>query len=515
MGIPMPPPTRNLGLALASGALLAAASLPGPFGPLALVALAPLFHLLFQRPTPRHAGYAGFVAGLVFLAVANGWVLDSSVRVGPALAFGYALLLTLLAAGVGGCMAMLAWIATRSPMRALAAAPGLWVGLEYARSQDWPLSLPWTALGYSLGDHAALAQGAAWVGVYGLSFWIVAVNAFVAALPRMSSAARAAGLALLAVPLWPAAALLEAPPSAVDSVRVAAVQPNVADAERGDPSRYGAILASLVDLSRRALDAPADLLVWPESAYRRAQSDAGDAFLRVLAHDLGVALLTGAPRAPDAGRGWRNAAVLEPGDGGARGVAEKAHPVAVFERAPEGPFARTLARAGLWPGTVERGVRATPLALRRARGRAVACGVLVCFDASFPEVARELRRGGAQVLVAIANEESTGAWSAQLHARATRLRAIENRIAIVRVANTGPSLWIDAHGRVVASLAAGEGASGAHAVALAGAPPPWVRLGDLSVVLAALASAAAASLIAPFRRVPVTKLAIPSGASTT
>jgi apolipoprotein N-acyltransferase len=85
----------------------------------------------------------------------------------------------------------------------------------------------------------------------------------------------------------------------------------------------------------------------------------------------------------------------------------------------------------------------------------------------------------------------------------------------VRVANTGPSLWIDAHGRVVASLAAGVAGSGAHAVALAGAPPPWVRLGDLSVVLAALASAAAASLIAPFRRVPITKLAIPSGASTT
>jgi apolipoprotein N-acyltransferase len=384
--------------------------------------------------------------------------------------------------------------------------------------------MPWTALGYSLGDHAALAQGAAWVGVYGLSFWIVATNAFLAAVPQLGVAARVACVALLAVPLAPGARLLARSRAPAETVRVVAVQPDWSDVERADPARFGANLATLVALSRSALGTPddsaasatpADLVVWPESVYRRAQTDAGDAFLRALAHDLGAPLLTGAPRAPGEGRGWRNAAVLEPGDGGARGLAEKAHPVAVFERAPEGPLARALAKLGLWSGSIERGNGGAPLPLRRARGSAVACGVLVCFDASFPEVARQLRRSGADVLVAIANEAETGRWSAYLHARATRLRAIESRIAIVRVANTGPSLWIDAQGRVVASLVAGARTSGAHAVAVAGAPPPWVRYGDLPVVLAALLSAAAATLIAPLRRVPLTELGISSGASTT
>jgi apolipoprotein N-acyltransferase len=522
----MPSSPRLEGPALASGGLLAAASLPGPFGPLALVALVPLFRLLFQQPTPKRAGYAGFVAGLVFMSVANGWVLASSARVGPALAIGFAIGLPVFAAGIGACMAMLACVAQRAPLRALAAAPGVWVALEYARSQEWLVAIPWTALGYSLGDHAALAQGAAWAGVYGLSFWVVATNAFVAAAPRLGVAARAACVVLLAAPLAPGAALLAAPRAPVHTVRVAAVQPHWSDAERADPERFGANLAVLVALSRSALDGsdassrsavqtPADLIAWPESVYRRVQTDASDAFLRALAHDLGAPLLTGAPRAPGAGHGWRNVAVLEPGDGGARGVAEKAHPVTVFERAPEGPIARALAKAGFWSGSIERGGRGAPLPLRRARGSAVACGVLVCFDASFPEVARELRRSGADVLVAIANEAETGVWSAHLHARATRMRAIENGIAIVRVANTGPSLWIDARGRVVASLAAGSRASGVHAVEVAGAPPPWVAFGDVPVVLAALATAAAASLIAPRRRVPITDLAIPSGASTT
>jgi apolipoprotein N-acyltransferase len=511
--MPSSPRLRSLGLA--SGALLAVASLPGPFGPLALVALVPLFRLLFQRPTPKRAGYAGFVAGLVFMSIANGWVLASSARVGPALAVGFALGAPVFAAGFGAFMAMLALVARRAPLRALAVAPGLWVALEFARSQEWLVAMPWTALGYSLGDHVALVQGAAWVGVYGLSFWVVATNAYLAALPRLGGAARAACALLLAVPLAPGATLLAAPRAPARTVRVAAVQPHWSDAERADPARFGANLAALVELSRSALETPADLLAWPESMYRRAQTDAGDAFLRALAHDLGTPLLTGASRAPGAGRGWRNVAVLEPGDGGARGLAEKAHPVAVFERAPEGPVARALASVGLWSGSIERGDRAAPLPLRRARGSAVACGVLVCFDASFPEVARELRRSGADVLVAIANEAETGVWSAQLHARATRMRAIESGIAIVRVANTGPSLWIDARGRVVASLAPGTRASGAHAVELAGTPPPWVAFGDLPVVLAALATAAAASLIAPRGRVPITELAIPSGATTT
>jgi len=63
------------------------------------------------------------------------------------------------------------------------------------------------------------------------------------------------------------------------------------------------------------------------------------------------------------------------------------------------------------------------------------------------------------------------------------------------VANTGPTLWIDARGRVVAELAAGEPASAVHTLTLAGAPPLYARVGDGAVVASccftALAMAAA------------------------
>ena len=204
--------------------------------------------------------------------------------------------------------------------------------------------------------------------------------------------------------------------------------------------------------------------------------------------------MTGVWRVPGHGDGaWRNAAILAAGDGRTRTVAEKLHPVPVYERAPEGAAARALARVGLWSGRFERGAAGEPVALARAGGPAVPIGVLVCIDASYVAPARELRRDGARLLVAIANEAGAGAWSARMHARVTRLRAIENRVPVVRVANTGPTVWLDAYGRVAAELAPDAPAAAAHTVALAGPPPLAVRLGDLPVALAALSALAAAA----------------------
>jgi apolipoprotein N-acyltransferase len=129
-----------------------------------------------------------------------------------------------------------------------------------------------------------------------------------------------------------------------------------------------------------------------------------------------------------------------------------------------------------------------PVSLETGRGGTISIAALVCIDSSHPELARSVRRAGARLIVSIANEASTGAWSAALHARAARLRAIENRVPVVRVANTGPTLWIDEHGRVAAGLAAGTAGSGSHALALAGRPPPHVYLGDGAIALAGLLS---------------------------
>jgi apolipoprotein N-acyltransferase len=280
-------------------------------------------------------------------------------------------------------------------------------------------------------------------------------------------------------------------------LRVAAVQPAIPEPDRHDPARFHPHLRGLLELTDRALAGGAvDLVAWPESAYERPAGGGGDAFLGAIANHLGAPLVTGVWRAPDPGEAaWRNAALLAD-DAGTRWVAEKVHPVPLYERAPDGLLVAALARAGLGSGRFARGAPSAPAELRRTGGGAPApIGVLVCIDASYPELARRLRAGGARLLVVVANEAGTGAWSAALHARAARLRAIEGRVPVVRVANTGPTLWLDAYGRSVAELPAGA-ASGAAALNLAGPVSPFVSLGDAALVAAFAATALVAALVA-------------------
>jgi len=479
--------------ALRTGVLLAASSLPGPLGPLAFVAPAPLIRALLRGVAPGRALRAGLLAGLLHGALAFAWIPFADVGQGPPPLLAYLALLPVVAAGSGAFALAVALLAARSRWAALAAAPGLWTALEYARSQG-QLGVPWIQLGYGLADWPALSQAAGWVGLYGLSFWIAAVGAWIAGAEWLGPRLRTSLAVALAAPLLPGVALLaDAPPR--DAVRVVAVQPGLGERERRDPQRFAANLSLLHAGSQRALTQPAQLVVWPESAWQRPLGGGGDAFLAALAHDLATPLLTGVWEAPAPGRlGWRNAAVLALPDGRTPVVAEKQHPVPIYERSAGGPAARWLARRGLWSGRFERGRASAPFALSRLEGGPVSIGVLVCIDASHPEVARRLRLAGARLLVAIANEAASGPWSAALHARVTRLRAVESGVPIVRVASRGPSLWIDARGRVVASLAPGAADSAGHALALASRAGPFVRIGDACVAGAAALSAAAAWL---------------------
>ncbi len=504
----IPVPTAGL----TTGVLLAAASLLGELGPLVFVGLVPLLRVLARAPRSAVAAREGFAAGLAFFGIGFSWVLGSEVGPGLALSVAYALTIPLLAAGVSAFALLCAWAARISPGLLVTTAPALWIVSELARSHGGSLSIPWLHLGYALGDWPFLVQGASLVGVYGISAWIVAVNAHLAYRAGWNAHARTAllaaplalGLPLLAGDATDAredpAAAREDPAAAREDpaavLRVAAVQPALDESQRHVAARLGANLGRLLELSARVAPQQPELIVWPESAWERAVGGAGDAFLATIAHGLGTPIVTGAWRPPGpGGSGWRNAAVLATADGRTPIVAEKVNPVPVYERAPSGPVARALHRAGLWSGRFESGDEAPPLQLARAGAPGATLGALVCIDASHPELARELRRAGARLLISIANEAGTGAWSAALHARIARLRAVENRVPVVRVANTGPTLWIDASGRVVARLPVGEPGAGSHGLALAGPAPPFTRLGD-DRVIASLGLLALATLAA-------------------
>jgi apolipoprotein N-acyltransferase len=74
---------------------------------------------------------------------------------------------------------------------------------------------------------------------------------------------------------------------------------------------------------------------------------------------------------------------------------------------------------------------------------------LICFEDVFPDLARKFVNKNADFLVNITNDAWFGKTNAAYqHAQASILRAVENRINVLRAANTGLSCFIDQKGRI-------------------------------------------------------------------
>ena len=442
------------------------------------------------------------MAGLVFFAIGFGFIPFAGESRGLPPSVVYLLGLPVLAASMAAFAALLAWLRRFSRPLPLLVAPGGWIALELVRSQGL-IGPPWLHLAYALADLPWLIQAASVVGLYGMSCWVVSVNAGLVAGATLSAPGRVLLAALLSLPILPGlAALATERHEATRPIRIAAVQPGIPESSRHHGASFHSNLRRLLELSTGVADTPVDLIVWPESAYERDLGPGGDAFLAAITNGLGAPLLTGAWRFPHPGSPvQRNAAFLVSRRGELTLAAEKVHPIAVYERAPSTLVSHTLARLGLWTGRFEPGEAGSPVDVERISGSPVPVGVLVCIDTSYPELGRQLRARGARLLIEISNEAGTGLWSARLHARIARFRAVELRTPFVRVANTGPTQWIDARGRLVHALAPGVSDAAVGALSPAGPPPPAANLAEGPVIASALGFGLGLSgLWAGFRR---------------
>lgn len=484
--------------ALGSALLALASTAEIGLGPLCFVALTPLLVALDRGPTTLRAGMAGWLAGTAFFCAALAWVpLAGHGAAASALTFAYAVV---LATSWGAFSATLAWLRARDRRLFLAAAPALWVRLEVARSSG-AFGNPWHLLGYALADWPELLGPAALGGVALLSLWIVAVNvAWSAARAEQPGSTRAiaaiaiAGMLLLVPPLLsPGGAVRErGRDGSAAPLRIAAVQPLAwQPAAPGEPA-LPEQLRDLVDLTRDAAAQGAELVVWPESAFALQLRAGSDPFLAGVARQYDLPLLTGVWRRVGGSHLLYNSAALVGAGGGISVVGDKVRLIPFGERAAVSGPERALARAfGTWPGRFVPGARAGLVELpggpreRSGRGRRHA-GVLICHDSSFPDIALDLRRRGADLLVELSNDAPTSLWSARIHAAVSRLRAIETGLPLLRAANTGPSEWVDPSGRVVARIPADVRGVWTAAPGAARPATPFVHYGHAPVLLAGL-----------------------------
>ncbi len=77
-------------------------------------------------------------------------------------------------------------------------------------------------------------------------------------------------------------------------------------------------------------------------------------------------------------------------------------------------------------------------------------GVTICWENIFPELVRNFVKNGGQFIVNITNEARFGQTAAPYQFLSMSImRAVENRVFVVRCANTGISCFIDPCGRVI------------------------------------------------------------------
>jgi apolipoprotein N-acyltransferase len=440
-------------------------------------------------------GFGYFLAGLYWVGYAFlvdakifGWLLPFAVIALPAGMACYTAL------GLG--LARMLW--TRGPMRLIALAVAL-TAAEWLRGHLFS-GFPWNVYGYALTGPAVLAQSAALIGIWGLTFIAVAVFASPAVLmdERGDTRRRWLPLALGMVVLvalagYGAMRLNRTPTAFVEGVRLRIMQPNL---QQDQKFNYGAkqkVMSQYLELSDRSTGPQSggvrDVthLIWPESAFPFLLTREPDALAQIAALlPEGTVLITGAVRAPEAPPGQTierayNSIYVIDHDGSILSVYDKIHLVPFGEYLP---FQNFLEKLGLMqltklPGGFIAGERRRAMEVPRAPRMLP----FLCYEIIFPgEVKPEGARPGW--LLNLTNDGWFGISSGPYqHLQQARVRTIEQGLPLVRAANTGISAVIDPLGRVIKSLPLGvEGIMDASLPRRIDAPL-YARTGDGGVAL--------------------------------
>jgi apolipoprotein N-acyltransferase len=341
-----------------------------------------------------------------------------------------------------------------APGRLTLALPAGVVFLEWLAGQVGPLGFPWHQLGLTLTGTPVLVQAADLVGTGGLAFILGVINVSLAlALSRRSQPrlawrhAEVAGIALFALTIYGLHRMTTLPLEAGASVAV--VQPNATAADKWTADGRETLIHRTIRLTKLALgESEAELVAWPETALPDALRLHPGWATRVsrLARESGSTILTGAVELesePGGGHRRYNAALpFGPMTGSAPPVAHRKQKlIPMVERAAAAtPDLSRTGFGGFQPG---RHLRATDGPVGRY-------GTLLCYELAFDAMARVLRRDGAEALITLSNDAWLGRTVApHQHFAHAVLRAVENRVTVIRAANTGVSGIVDPLGRVV------------------------------------------------------------------
>lgn len=495
-------PRKGEYAALAGSTLLFAIAFP-PFPLLvpAFLCLVPFAVAVATRAdragTVREAARLGFWFGMLGYAANLYWIAIALSIFTKLAIVGYIAALFVLAPVVT-VASMSLFVLRRSTKLPLALLlPMVWVASEVVLNYMSDLAFPWLPLGLALARTPVLAQAADLSGVRGLSLLIATVNGLIAdawllrgyrsAIVKRLAAAIAIVVAMAAYGSW---RMRTTPVRALAPVAI--VQPNIPQEEKWQADNQSRIQVILDDITAKRLAThDAKLVLWPEAALPGfiAEHPEWSQALRTMSRNARTPILFGTLDIEWHGPGdydYYNAAMLVDSMGvlNAQPPYRKSYLVPIVERVP---FVNPRWFKSLkYFGGYGRGKNTRPFVVSFGK-----VGVLICYESIFPQRSREFRREGADLIVNITNDAWFGKSLAPYqHEAHMALRAIENRVGIVRAANTGISGYIDPLGRIQGETELDVAASRIYNAQTTDVITPYVRIGDWLGTLALLATAA-------------------------
>jgi apolipoprotein N-acyltransferase len=462
----------QLVIAAASGLLLALAFPGTDFGPLALVAIAPLCWL-WRDATAKRGALLGFIAGLVFFAIHLSWTwYFGAVAIVPLVA-----LQAGFWAAVGAAVCAFGRRGIRSPF--LIAA--LWVLAEAARTR-WPLGgLAWGQVGVTQHGNEVGRALASWGGVPLASFFVIAINGFVADLVRSVRADRRratralvgiVGIAIVAA----AATVTRFEVRSTGRLRFALLQGNDKNRYLTDAELQTDYLTRSHLALARKLRGPYDIIVFPESSLStdpEADPALREELTRIarLHHSYVMANVIDEQTEP--GKAF-NANRLYTPDGRLAGTYAKRHLVPFGEYVPWRDSLSFISALQQIPHDFTPGHK---VGIETVAGHKI--GSVICFESAFGPLMRENAADGAEAIVVTTNNRSyrRSANSAQ-HVALSQMSAAAIGRPVLHASISGITAVIDAEGVVHHTTDLFKNSVVTGSITTKTGDTPYVRFGD-------------------------------------
>lgn len=470
----------------------------------------PLFFVLNNK-SPLKAFFLAYLTGIIFWTGTIYWLVHVTLA-------GLIILVLYLAIYFGIFGLSISYYTQHPKPYTPFCIASTWVLLEYLRSNLFT-GFPWNLLGYSQYLNLPVIQIADITGVWGISFLVMLVNVCIYSVmgtpegdTRLSDKAGCYRLRILGELkkyVLPAFFLivtllygqyrlyinsfpdnLKPKTQNQNLLKVSVIQGNIPQEEKWDRLSADSIVGKYINLSSKAiLDGP-DLIIWPEAAFPYVLREESDySVLTRLLKEFNRPFLAGVVRMEYSR--YYNSALLFAEDGRILNKYDKIHLVPFGEYVPLRGilgFLETVVPIGDFAA----GKEYTLFEARSKKSGGVArAGVLICFEDVFPALSRRFVQKGADFLVNITND----AWFRKTaapyqHLSASVFRAVENRVYLVRAANTGVSGFIAPSGRIISLVQDKDGnnifingirtdiiETGKNALSL------YCRIGDVFVLL--------------------------------